>query len=202
MAPKSKQQFEEIREEKRELIKTTALKLFAEKGYHLVSIREISKAANISQGLMYNYFESKESLLQNILTDFIEIVGSLISPKGDEEITNEEMENFFELMIESIKNRREYWIVLFQLAMQKDVLSLVFSQKGVGDSAGKFIQLSYKFFADRFENPLEELLLFRSVVKGFALILVLTPDMCPDELVDSFKERLKKMFIKPKTINS
>lgn len=198
MGPKTKEQFEEMREEKRELIMNTALKLFAEKGYHSVSIREISQTANISQGLMYNYFESKERLLVSILEDFMRIVRTLVNPGSYEEIKNEELENFFDLLIDSMKTNREHWIILFQLTMQKDVASLIFAKRGTGDSSAKLLQLAYQYFADRFENPVEELLFFRSVVKGFALIMVFTPEVCPDEVVKSFKTRLKKMFIKPK----
>jgi AcrR family transcriptional regulator len=201
MAPKSKKQFEEMREEKRELIKAAALKLFSEKGFHSVSIRDISRSANIAQGLMYNYFESKENLLVNILEDFMKTAGALINPVDDDEITSEEMNSYFDLLIESMKTRRDYWIVIFQLTMQKDVTSLIFSKKSTQEIFGRFMHLVVRYFEERFENPQEELLLFRSVIKGLSLILVLTPEMCSDELTDTFKIRLKKMFVKPKLIN-
>lgn len=65
--PRTKKQFEKIRNEKIELIKNSALKLFAENGYHSTSISKIAKSAKISKGLIYNYFESKESLLHDIM---------------------------------------------------------------------------------------------------------------------------------------
>jgi len=198
MTPKTKEQFEEIRKEKHELIKETALHIFAEKGYQATTISEIAKAANISKGLLYNYFESKESLLTNILEDFIKNIGNLINPNSDDEITNEEMENYFDLLIESMKTEREYWMIFFQLTMQKDVVSHIFSKEGTGVHAEKNLQLAYKYFAERFENPQEEMLLFRSIIKGLALILIYTPEACPDDVVDSLKKRLKDMFVKPK----
>lgn len=200
MTPRTKKQYEEIREEKRELIVSSALKLFAENGYHSTTISKIAKEANISKGLLYNYFESKESLLINILEEFISMVGNLINPNQDDEITTEEMESFFDSLIDSMRTNREHWIVLFQLAMQKDVVALIFSKQGAGGLSEKILRLAYQYFADRFDNPQEELLFFRSVIKGFALILIYTPEMCPDEVVESFKMRLKSMFIKPKKI--
>ena len=65
--PRSIEQYEAIRKEKRELILDTALSLFAENGFHQTSIEQIARKAGISKGLTYNYFESKELLLQAVL---------------------------------------------------------------------------------------------------------------------------------------
>jgi AcrR family transcriptional regulator len=50
-------------EKTRELIYSTALDLFARKGYSDTTLRDIAKEANVSLGLTYRYFESKEELL-------------------------------------------------------------------------------------------------------------------------------------------
>ena len=60
MSPKTVVQNKIIREEKKDLILTTALKIFAEEGYHASSVNKIADKANISKGLIYNYFDSKE----------------------------------------------------------------------------------------------------------------------------------------------
>ncbi len=198
MSPRTKKQFEEIRKEKKSIIAETALRLFSEKGYHATTISEIAKKAKISKGLLYNYFDSKEKLLAEILQNFIIQMETLINPNMDDEITNAELESFFEMMIESMKTNREHWRILFQLTMQKGVISYIFSKNDIGNSAEKLMKLGYKYFADRFDNPQEELLLFRSVLKGLALIIVYTPEACPDDVLESFKKRLKDIFIKPK----
>jgi AcrR family transcriptional regulator len=56
-------------EDRRAQILDAALKLFAEKGYKGASNKEIAKAAGISAGLIYFYFEKKEDLLFAILED-------------------------------------------------------------------------------------------------------------------------------------
>jgi AcrR family transcriptional regulator len=52
---------------------TTALKLFAEKGFHATTTALIAKRAGVSEGTIYKYFSSKDELLskllQPILTD-------------------------------------------------------------------------------------------------------------------------------------
>lgn len=44
-----------------------AFKLFSEKGYNETSVSQIARAAGLSKGLMYHYFDSKEALLIAIL---------------------------------------------------------------------------------------------------------------------------------------
>ncbi len=198
MTPRTEKQYKDIRKERRELIMDSALMVFSKKGYHASSVAQIAKEAGISKGLIYNYFDSKEELLKCILDEFISMMADMINPNNDDEITTEEMKSFFDSMIDSMKTNREHWVILFQLSMQKDVISLLFSNQGLGSRNEKTMQLAYKYFAERFEKPQEELLFFRSVLKGFALILVLTPHMCSDDMIDSMKKRLYKLFIKPK----
>ena len=52
----------------RRLILEAAAALFREKGYAAVSLREIAQAANMKTGSLYYHFESKESLVEEILT--------------------------------------------------------------------------------------------------------------------------------------
>lgn len=49
-------------EQRRRSIIDAATRLFAERGYHGTSIREIAKAADVSEALIYRHFSSKEEL--------------------------------------------------------------------------------------------------------------------------------------------
>ena len=50
MSPRTKDQFEEIRNKSRENIEKIALELFAIKGYHATSVSQIAEKAGISKG--------------------------------------------------------------------------------------------------------------------------------------------------------
>ena len=50
-------------DEKVALILRTAASIFADKGYHQASIRDISRATGLSLSGLYYYFSSKEELL-------------------------------------------------------------------------------------------------------------------------------------------
>ena len=58
--PKTKEQFEQIRNERINTILESALTLFAYKGYDAVNLDEVTKEANCSHGLLYHYFKGKE----------------------------------------------------------------------------------------------------------------------------------------------
>ncbi|MBD5112236.1 MAG: TetR/AcrR family transcriptional regulator [Ruminococcaceae bacterium] len=58
---------DEQREQRRQLIIDKAIELFAKNGYADTKIGDIAKAADMSVGLMFHYFESKEKLFEEIV---------------------------------------------------------------------------------------------------------------------------------------
>ena len=58
---------EEQKEQRSALIIDKAIELFAKKGYLDTKIGDIAKAADMSVGLMFHYFESKEKLFEEIV---------------------------------------------------------------------------------------------------------------------------------------
>lgn len=58
----------EQQEYRRKQILTVSLELFVRRGFYGTSTREISKAAGISSGLMFHYFNSKEHVYEELIT--------------------------------------------------------------------------------------------------------------------------------------
>lgn len=56
----------EQKEQRKNQIISVALDLFVKKGYVATKISDIAKAANMSIGLLFHYFESKEKLLEEL----------------------------------------------------------------------------------------------------------------------------------------
>jgi TetR/AcrR family fatty acid metabolism transcriptional regulator len=50
-----------------EQILDAAIRLFAEKGFHRTTTRDIAEAADVAEGTLYNYFASKDDLLLGIM---------------------------------------------------------------------------------------------------------------------------------------
>jgi AcrR family transcriptional regulator len=198
MSPRTAKQYEEIRKDKQELLKATALRLFSANGYQATPISVIAKEASISKGLMYNYFESKEDLLTALFDDYFILLGSLLNPNNDHEITNEEMEFFIDSLAISLKDNQEYWTLFFQLSMQPDVLALILAKLNHIEKQNEAMRLLYTYFAERYENPEQEFLLFNSIIKGFSLLYVLSPQNFSAEATAALLARVKKMFIREK----
>ncbi|MBE9508961.1 MAG: helix-turn-helix transcriptional regulator, partial [Chloroflexi bacterium] len=59
-------------EARRAQILNAAATVFAEKGFHRATTREIARVADVSEGTIYNYFDSKEDLLVGIITRLAE----------------------------------------------------------------------------------------------------------------------------------
>lgn len=58
---------DEQKEQRRSLIIVKATELFAKKGYANTKIGDIAQAADMSVGLMFHYFESKEKLFEELV---------------------------------------------------------------------------------------------------------------------------------------
>ncbi|WP_156291581.1 TetR/AcrR family transcriptional regulator [Oceanobacillus salinisoli] len=66
--------FKRRREQKTQDILKAALSLFMKYGVKKVSISEIAKEANVSQVTIYNYFESKDKLIHEVLIYYVDDV--------------------------------------------------------------------------------------------------------------------------------
>ena len=60
----------------KELIERAALKLFVERGVAETSIKDIARDAGVSQGAMYNHYDSKEELAWLLFSDNFTEIGA------------------------------------------------------------------------------------------------------------------------------
>lgn len=67
----------------RQRIFDCAVDLFAREGYSAVSIRQIARAAGITESSIYNHFPSKQAILQAIFDRFAELMQSGVIPAED-----------------------------------------------------------------------------------------------------------------------
>ncbi|MPM47610.1 Nucleoid occlusion factor SlmA [bioreactor metagenome] len=78
----------------KEVILTVALKLFSEKGYDGVGIRDISKEIGIRESALYKHYSGKQDIFDSILKDierrYQEEVSTFLPPEGIANILSEE----------------------------------------------------------------------------------------------------------------
>ena len=120
--PRSKEQFREMREKTRNVILENALKLFSIKGYHGTSISDIAKSAGISKGLAYNYFESKQKLVEALFEqmlqigqEFEEILDSSLDPY-------KKIEVLIEFSFKYIEENEEFWRLYISFVLQPEII--------------------------------------------------------------------------------
>jgi AcrR family transcriptional regulator len=64
---------ERLKREREERILDAAAAVFARKGFHQATIREIAQLADVADGTIYNYFANKSDLLIGIMTRLAEV---------------------------------------------------------------------------------------------------------------------------------
>src|SRR3990172_5419166 len=77
-------------------------RLFSEKGYHRTTTKDITEAADVSEGTIYNYFINKDELLFGIMTELTE------SGKLGEQPQSSYLEGPREFLLTILKLRHEF----------------------------------------------------------------------------------------------
>ncbi len=70
----------------RENIMRTAARLFAEKSFASATIMDLAEACQSSRGALYHYFESKEEILECILSEHVNTMLSELQKIGEERL--------------------------------------------------------------------------------------------------------------------
>lgn len=71
--PRTKKQFEEMRQATKERIQKAAIRLFSQKGIAGTNVQEIADSAEISIGLLYRHYKTKDDLFNDLV--YMAIVG-------------------------------------------------------------------------------------------------------------------------------
>lgn len=110
-----------IRDERKEQILNAALRLFARKGVGSTKVSDIASAADISHGLVYQYFVSKEEIFETLVKNAIELTGhatEMISKTPLSPINK--IEAFFEGFIQDLERQIQggeypyYFLIMIQ----------------------------------------------------------------------------------------
>jgi AcrR family transcriptional regulator len=189
--PRTVEQLDRLREESRERILNSALRLFARHGYAATSVRMIAEEAGVSQGLMYNYYEGKEALLRAIVERSMDDVQSSLAEASAAHATGQGLEMLVRSAFEIVRRNRTFWQLSYQLRMQPDVLA------DLGQSVGEWadaIRLQIEELlrsAGSAGAPVEARVLF-AAIDGAAQHYVLDPERYP---LDEVAEEIIRRFV-------
>lgn len=190
MSPRTKEQFDEIRQRSRQRIMDVALELFGTYGYHSTSISKIAREAGISKGLMYNYFDSKEDLLHAILLEEMDEGYGLWKEVMKLELPPlEKLRRATENTVETVRNNLHHWQLLTSLAFQPDVLKGLEEEMGeiktqaIGDTIELFAEIGVA-------DPLKETFFYGAFIDGMFLhYMNMEQDYPLDDMLDYFFQR-------------
>lgn len=94
----------------------SALKVFAENGYHNASIQDIAKATELSVGTVYQYFPSKEALFMYVVHQGFGIIKEVVNQMESATGTFEErIYEAFHLSITKAKENADYLRIYLDL---------------------------------------------------------------------------------------
>ena len=124
MSPRSQEKIEQIRSQSITKILNAAFELMARNGYEATSISQIASKAGVSKGLMYNYFASKEELLQALIHSAFGEADMLMSNI----LTNdpkETLKNLFDWYFTELRERPQQWRLITELTLKIDKFDFV-----------------------------------------------------------------------------
>ncbi len=116
--PRKREQLEAMRRSSREAIMQAALRLFAERGYHATTISAIAQEAGIAKGLVYNYFASKQELLEQVVLLGFREFESLMPALSAARHPRERLQRLFELAETLIREKTEFFRLYFMVLLQ------------------------------------------------------------------------------------
>ncbi|MCA1760926.1 MAG: TetR/AcrR family transcriptional regulator [Bacteroidales bacterium] len=176
--PRSQKQYEEIRQQKKQLILDTALELFAENGFHATSMSKVAKKAGVSKGLAYNYFESKQDILDEIVKSGFDSIYSHFDLNQDGILTREEFEHFIRNSFKAISKNRKFWKLYSAIIMQADLAESMMEK--YGDRSQTIMLMLNQFIASMgSKDPEGDLMVISSLVKGALLVVISAPEFFP-----------------------
>lgn len=188
--PRTEEQFEGIRSQRKHQIMATALELFAHEGYYTTAISRIAEKAGISKGLMYNYFQSKDDLILAIIDDGFQKLLNSFDPNRDGVLTEDEFEFMVNRSFYILEQNTDYWKLYFSILVQPAVYKLVSVKYAeILLTMTSVIQGYYE--RKGVEDPRAEAQLFGAVLDGVGINFIMNPDTFP---LKKIKELIIKRF--------
>ncbi len=188
--PRTKEQFEEIRKKTKENILNVSLKLFAEKGYHGTSINDIAKAAKISKGLAYNYFDGKQKIMEAIFQELFKEGEKFIKVMDVVDDPYEKLRMLIEFSFNYYEDNEELWLLYASFIFQPSVLEE--GKRLTAEFMKLYLEKMEEIFKQLgFQNPRMELRFLGAVLDGIGFDYFLDKNLFP---LNEMKEFLLQRY--------
>lgn len=175
MSPRTEEQYESIRSSRRFQIMEAALEVFAESGFHQASIAQVAKRAEISKGLIYNYFASKEDLLKAVLLQGIEGLKVSTGEQEDQMNTPEELRLFIEGGLQTMQEESHYYQLYFSILMQPAAYHII--KDNYHEIMGDLLAQVTQYFKKQGDpHPEEKAVILAALLDGVGIHYLMFPE--------------------------
>ncbi|MFF2158026.1 TetR/AcrR family transcriptional regulator [Paenibacillus chitinolyticus] len=191
--PRTQEENDRIRQAAKENIRTAAMEVFIEKGYHASVIDDIAKRAGVSKGLMYNYYKGKEDLLAEMVKMRIKEINHVMHTAAALSSPSEQLKHIIEGAINNVKQHPKIYRFYLHLQTQpeKDKILSRYSQM-LNEAMADQFEVQCGFFAKLGSaDPRMRSLYFSSTLHGMMLMISTYPDGYP---VEEIKEQTIRQF--------
>jgi AcrR family transcriptional regulator len=178
--PRSTEQFEKIREQKKKLIMETALELFAKKGFDATSMSQVAQKAGISKGLAYNYFKSKQEILDSIIKTGFDSVYAHFDQNHDGVLTDSEFYYFIRETFRMVFENRIFWKLFLSLILKEGQAESALEKYGKSTEEIAFILNRYIKSKGILDTE-ECMMLVSLMLKGAFLVAVTSHEVVDTE---------------------
>lgn len=126
--PRTKEQFEEMRTATREKIKTSATQLFAQRGFAATNVQEIADLSEISIGLLYKYYKTKDELFGELVGNALAGIENLVEYFSDFSEPRKTFMNFINLIYQDMIKDDEFSNLLILMTQAAFANSAIVTQ--------------------------------------------------------------------------
>ena len=154
------------------------LEMFAKHSIETASIALIAQHAGISKGLIYNYFENKESLILAIVLDGLQKFSTLAPHAEGGIMTKPEITEYIERTFSVLENHVSYWKLYFSILLHPAVMKM--AEPHFHKAILPVVEMLTDYYKQQgFADPAAQALFLGSVLDGVSLNYLVNPDFYP-----------------------
>lgn len=181
---RNKEKNESITTERKKDILKIAIKKFSEKGYQGTNVSEIAKEADLSQGMIFWYFETKEKLFKAaFLEEFKAIKLTSANILQDDTVSPlDKLRKYISEMLKAYSVRKEGCMLILQLLSNGEMQQIL--SIDIADVYNElYNELEILFKEAKAANPDLKARNFVALLDGFMIQIVLGLDLGDREIL-------------------
>lgn len=179
--PRTPEQNLLIRAKTKEKILHSSMKLFGQRGFEQTSVNAIAKDAQISKGLIYNHFKTKEDIVEGVVNMLMEHGDTILTPNEGLESPEKQLKSIIDETFKWMQKESE--LMAWMLPMAFQIGRYPFVTHMVATKIKTTISKSEELFTKLgFEQPKMEAWYFGAIIDGIAMDQILVQNYDKDNM--------------------